>query len=245
MRLKSPLVGLVVAALSVGVATVPTAANAVPTPSGEFASVTPTVLRTVDSDGCADMVSIKAAVDLQGVGNAIAAQGYYSYDENPVYTNLVWDWTARISGPDNYYETFTNGYNVFPTSEDAEIDYICADDFGTGTMAAGEYRVDWTVTIHNDSYSVSSLCSEAEGCQDYPKLWERSSTSTFTLGYSAACVTARAQAADLAPKVKAAKLALKRAKASHKRTKVLRAKKKLRKLKTQLATVRSHVAETC
>ena len=84
-------------------------AQAIPAPTGSFASVASTVLRTIDSDDCQDMVRLDIAVNLPGLGDAIAAQGYttaasgYKYGgTDPVYTELVWSWEATISGPDNY-----------------------------------------------------------------------------------------------------------------------------------------------
>ena len=199
MRLRTTLTSLVAAATAVAVIAPLAPAQAVPAIVGSYAATTPTVLRTVDSDGCQEMVRFDVAVDLQGLGNAIAAQGYttpasgYVYGgTDPVYTKLYWSWEARITGPDNYYKTIetpggTSFPEAFPTSVTAMGDTVCPDDFGRSRTSPGAYQVAWTAT-----FETGDICSRTEGCRRYEPVFQQTGTTSYTLAYSAACLEAKA-----------------------------------------------------
>lgn len=226
MRLRATLTSLTatVAALAVVAPVAP--AHAIPSVSGSYASLTPAVLRTIDSDSCQDMVRLDVAVDLQGLGNAIAAQGYRSYTPTePVYTKLSWDVDANVTGPDNYFESLSESAG-FPTNVDTMTDTVCPSDYGRSRPSPGTYTVAWTAT-----FDASYLCSTAEGCNSYDGVFTQTGVTSYTFAYSQACLDARAQVTALSKK-------LKKAKRAHDRSQV-------RKLKRKLERAKGRVDDSC
>lgn len=241
MRLTPRLGALFAAATTcVLVATVGAAApaQAIPNPVGSYATVAAKVLRTIDSDTCQNMVQFDVAVDLTGLGNAIAAQGYTSPaiglvygGTDPVYTKLSWWGTVSITGPDNYYETFdTPGGSTFPeyfpTSVSALTDSVCPDDFGHSRTSPGAYHAEWKVT-----FAAGSICSKTEKCTTYDPVFTQSGAVDYTFAFSSTCLKARAD-------LKTFKKKLKKAKKRHDRPAV-------RKFKRKVAGTKSVIAKTC
>lgn len=217
-------VAAIAAALALTAPAVP--AHAVPSVTGSYATVAPAVLRTIDSDACQDMVRLDLGVDLQGLGNAIAAQGYRSYTPtDPVYTKLSWEIEARITGPDNYFETLSESAG-FPTNVDTATDTVCPDDFGRSRPSPGTYSVEWTAT-----FDASYLCSTAEGCNYYDGVFTQTGVTSYTLAYSQACLDARQQVTSLTKKLKKAKRAGERS--------------QVRKIKRKLSRSKDRVDDSC
>lgn len=251
MRLRATLTSLtaVTAALAVMAPMAP--ANAVPVVVGEFVTFTPTVLRTVVPDECRDVASLKTIINLQAVGSEIEKQGYRSSNSDPIYTGLAWDLGYRITGPNNFYATGNDNYNQFPTAESELSVEVCPSDFSNGQVAPGAYAVEAKVLVFDPPYSGNSICSAAEGCQSYPKLYEKTITTSFTLAGeappppSADCVDAAAAVAKFTPLVKKAKALLKKAKSTHKKAKIRKAKRRLLTYKGKLAVARDRVIANC
>lgn len=251
MRVHARLTSFTTMAVAIAVLAPMAPASAVPTPVGEWVSESNRVLRTVVADECRDVVEAKVSVDLQGIGNAIEAQGYYDQDKDPVYTNLNWNLDYRVTGPANFYATGTRNYNFFPAGELTYTIQVCPDDFSADAVVPGVFTLETHVVVNNDFYKSGNICSAAEGCRSYPKLYEKTLASTFTLvgeappPPSADCVDATAAVAKFTPLVKKAKALLKKAKATHKSVKIRKAKRRLVTYKGKLAVARDRVIQYC
>lgn len=58
------------------------ASAADPTVVGNYATQTATVLRPIMSQDCTSPITVKTSADLQGLGNAIGAKGFYTVAES-------------------------------------------------------------------------------------------------------------------------------------------------------------------
>lgn len=251
MRLRATLTSLTAIAAALAVLAPMAPANAVPVVVGEFVTFTPTVLRTVVPDECRDVASLKTNINLQAVGSEIEKQGYRSSNSDPIYTGLAWDLGYRITGPNNFYATGNDNYNQFPTAESELSVEVCPNDFSNGLVAPGVYAVEAKVLVFDPPYSGNSICSATEGCQSYPKLYEKTITTSFTLvgeappPPSADCLDARAAVAKFTPLLSKAKSALKKAKATHKRPLIRKKKRAVVRMKAKLNAARDGVAAHC
>lgn len=216
MHLKARWVGVAVGALAMGATAVPALAVAAPSVVGSYATVTPSALRTVDGDACQDLVQLAAAIDLQGIGNAVEAQGYVNaYSAARVYSELDWTLTYSITGPDNYYEDEVYLSDAFPTAQGNAVDEVCPSDFGHDRVTAGTYTMTW----HLDVGKVW-LKHPAEGSKFYETLWTADGTSTVEVAFSQTCLDART-------KLKRLTKTLKKAKKAHNRKLVKKTKRKI------------------
>lgn len=246
MRLRATLTSLTAIAAALAVLAPMAPANAVPSVTGEYSTATPTVLTFLKSDECRDVLSVRWTTDLQGIGNAIQAQGYTNYSEKtqPVYTNTGWSRGWTVTGPNNFYYTYDAFAADFPTSEDTETLEVCPSDFGTGSVTPGTYTI--TTRMYAE---VGKVCGAGQTsydqCPAYENVYTKTTTQTVVLDFSAECYAAKASVTALTPKVVAAKKGLKKAKAAHNKKKILRAKKKLRAAKAKLVKARSDVVGLC
>lgn len=247
MRLPARLTSLIAVTAALAISAPMSPASAVPVVVGDHATVTPTVLRTVVPDECRDVAEFKYAVDLQAIGNAIEAQGYRESGGDPVYTALRWKRTTTYTGPSNFYGTGSSD-TAFPNAELKSTMDLCPDDFSGGQVVPGTYSVSSTITVFN---SYSDVCSDAEGCQSYPKLYEKTFTSTVDIlaegppPPTPACLEAQAQVKTFGAKVAQAKVAVKKAKRSHNKGKLRKAKNRLSNYKGKLVTARDAVETNC
>jgi hypothetical protein len=95
---RARLISLTSMAAAVAVLAPMAPASALPSVTGEYSTATLTVSTFIKSDECRDVLSVKWTVDLQGIGNAVQAQGYTNYSDKsqPVYTNTEWgSWLHR------------------------------------------------------------------------------------------------------------------------------------------------------
>ncbi|MEO5664686.1 MAG: hypothetical protein ABIR39_15545 [Nocardioides sp.] len=244
MRLRSRQSSFIAMAAAVAVLAPMAPASAAPSVTGEYATVTPTVLTHLKSDDCRDAAQLKFTADLIGIGNAVQAQGYTNYQKDqPVYTALEWGTTVRITGPNNYFHSGTTYTREFPTSEVLYTFSFCPEDYGTDVVTPGVYTVETTLTVDGD---YTDICGGPEkACLTYPKIYEKASTFTISLDYSPECYAARALVPSLAAKLKTARSALKKAKATHNRPLIRKKKRAMLKAKARLQTAQSNVKGLC
>lgn len=229
MLLKSRSAGLLTGLVSLGVvAGLASPVQAVPSVVGSYATVTPSVLRTVDGDSCQDLVQLATTVDLQGIGNAVEAQGYV-YSSNPtakVYSELDWVLRYSITGPDNYYDDEVYVSGAFPTAQGTAVDEVCPSSFGHGRVTAGTYTMSWTLEVGE-----VTLKHPTEGTNFYETIWSTAGTSSVVVSFSQTCLDARARLVTLKKK-------LKKAKRAHNKPLV-------RKLKRKVARTKGVIENAC
>lgn len=247
-RMRRALMGVTAATVGAAMlALVPAgpASAADPSVVGDYATQTSTVLRTIRGLECTEPVSVRTAANLQGLGAAIEAKGFYTSSGKPVYTALNWDSEFTITGPDNFYARYESSSQTYPTSEGTAAVELCPDDFGTSKVSPGVYTVSGRAWAFSYRYSGEVICHATVGCLGYDKLWEQTFTQTITLGFSQTCLEARAKAPVLSKAVRKAKALLKKAKKTRNPAKIRKAKKRLKRAKASYARNRTIISNSC